>query len=180
LAGPQRCHLDQQKLKQILYNLLANASNSPTMAARWNPGRDARCALLQDGGQDTGIVSNPNLQRLFKDFEQLESGGSRRYEGTGLGLALTRKIVEARWHNRRGSEVAKAPASRSNCTGHRRSHCLNCPNTVGDDGAARRQLIRNSMGAETGCNRQPCGIQWESSSKIGYLNRANNRGFTYA
>jgi signal transduction histidine kinase len=45
--------------------------------------------------KDTGIGIKPeDLPRLFRQFEQLESGTSRRYEGTGLGLTLTRKIVE--------------------------------------------------------------------------------------
>ena len=45
--------------------------------------------------QDTGIgIRREDLPRLFRDFEQLESGAARRYEGTGLGLALTKRFVE--------------------------------------------------------------------------------------
>jgi protein-histidine pros-kinase len=44
---------------------------------------------------DNGIGIRPaDMPRLFKEFEQLETGAARRFEGTGLGLALTRKIVE--------------------------------------------------------------------------------------
>jgi signal transduction histidine kinase len=43
----------------------------------------------------TGIgIKTEDLRRIFKEYEQLESGKSRRQEGTGLGLALTQKIVE--------------------------------------------------------------------------------------
>jgi signal transduction histidine kinase len=88
--------LDQQKLKQILYNLLSNAVKFTDDGGKVEiraAMHDAHCFKMVV--KDTGIGIKPeDLQRLFKDFEQLESGGSRRYEGTGLGLALTRKIVE--------------------------------------------------------------------------------------
>ncbi len=45
--------------------------------------------------KDTGIgIRIEDMQRLFREFEQLETGASRRFEGTGLGLALTKKFVE--------------------------------------------------------------------------------------
>jgi protein-histidine pros-kinase len=45
--------------------------------------------------RDTGIGIKPeDLGKLFVEFQQLDAGSARRYEGTGLGLALTKKIVE--------------------------------------------------------------------------------------
>jgi signal transduction histidine kinase len=45
--------------------------------------------------KDHGIGIKPeDLPRVFREFEQLDSGAARRFPGTGLGLALTKKIVE--------------------------------------------------------------------------------------
>jgi signal transduction histidine kinase len=88
--------LDQQKFKQILYNLLSNAVKFTDESGRveisatpHGPGH------FNISVKDTGIGIKPgDIKRLFTEFEQLESGTARRFEGTGLGLALTRKIVE--------------------------------------------------------------------------------------
>ena len=87
--------LDQPKFKQVLYNLLSNAikftddgGNVEILATRREPNQ------LRLVVKDTGIgIKAENFVRLFKEFEQLDSGLSRRHEGTGLGLALSRRIV---------------------------------------------------------------------------------------
>lgn len=103
---------DRIKFKQIFYNLLSNAvkftpeggsiylnaalidenrsfySEKSDMCAGKN-----RC--LKISVTDTGIgIKKEDHERIFSEFEQVDSSFSRRYEGTGLGLALTKKLVE--------------------------------------------------------------------------------------
>ena len=45
--------------------------------------------------KDSGIGIKPeDMARLFHEFEQLDSGAARRFPGTGLGLALTKRIID--------------------------------------------------------------------------------------
>jgi signal transduction histidine kinase len=95
-SGFDTVALDQQKFKQILLNLLSNAVKFT------EPGGRVAIDIDADGEQgfrvtvrDTGIgISPADMGRLFEAFRQLDGGPSRRHDGTGLGLALTRKLVE--------------------------------------------------------------------------------------
>ena len=89
--------LDPAKLKQVLYNYLSNA-------IKFTPEEGQVTIRLRAEGEDafrlevedTGIGIQPeNLRRLFVEFQQLDASASKQYQGTGLGLALTRRIVEA-------------------------------------------------------------------------------------
>lgn len=89
--------LDRQRFRQILYNLLSNAIKFTEVGGlvkiRVRPQGPDHFELVI---KDTGIgIKREDLPRLFQDFEQLDSGSERRYEGCGLGLALTKRIVES-------------------------------------------------------------------------------------
>jgi signal transduction histidine kinase len=88
--------LDQHKFKQVLYNLLSNAVKFSDDGGQVGI-RVRRLDTHQFEVQvrDTGIgIKAEHINRLFTEFEQLDSGTARRFEGTGLGLALTKKIIE--------------------------------------------------------------------------------------
>jgi len=88
---------DEGKFKQILYNLLSNAikftpdGGRVTLTASLGaPGECLRISVA-----DTGIGIKPeDHERVFQEFEQVDSSYGRQQQGTGLGLALTKRLVE--------------------------------------------------------------------------------------
>ena len=92
-----RVVLDPAKLKQVLYNYLSNALKFTPEEGR------VTIRLAPEGAEafrleveDTGIGIRPEDQgRLFVEFQQLDASTAKKYPGTGLGLALTKRIVEA-------------------------------------------------------------------------------------
>ncbi len=87
---------DRGRLRQVLLNLLSNAikfttdGGRITLRARLDASGGARIAVT-----DTGIgIAPADQHRLFQEFVQLDATPSRRYEGTGLGLALSKRLVE--------------------------------------------------------------------------------------
>ena len=88
--------LDPQKFRQVLYNLLSNAvkfTNDGGQVEIVAAPRDHTHLCL--GVRDTGIgIRREDVGKLFVEFQQLDSGMARRHQGTGLGLALIKKIIE--------------------------------------------------------------------------------------
>ena len=86
--------LDEQKFKQVLYNLLSNAVKFTDAGGRIEISaaiHDAAHFAISVADNGTGIRPE-DMERLFTNFEQLDA--ARRHTGTGLGLALTRRLVE--------------------------------------------------------------------------------------
>jgi two-component system cell cycle sensor histidine kinase PleC len=90
---------DYRAVKQILLNLLSNAVKfTPTGGAVQVVGelrRDPLGERVRISVKDTGIgIAAADLDRLAKPFEQIENQHSKTQQGTGLGLALTKSLVE--------------------------------------------------------------------------------------
>jgi signal transduction histidine kinase len=123
ISTPETNQADERKLRQIMYNLLSNAvkftpdGGSVILSARYLSSTDGQWftpeakpvglplngddelmsgrGLINVSVQDTGIgIKREDLKRIFDPFEQVESSASRRCQGTGLGLTLTRRLVE--------------------------------------------------------------------------------------
>jgi signal transduction histidine kinase/DNA-binding response OmpR family regulator len=93
-----RMHADQVKVRQILFNLLANA-------VKFTQDGDITLKAdrqFMDGSEwivfcvtDTGIgLSADQMVKLFQDFNQADASTTRKFGGTGLGLALTRRFCQ--------------------------------------------------------------------------------------
>jgi PAS domain S-box-containing protein len=114
---------DDLRLRQVLNNLLANAvkftprGGTITLASRDLSGKEVNALLtanpvgagsaaqpwivppqgsfVEISVRDTGIGLLPqDLHRIFERFEQVDSSSARRFQGTGLGLALCRQLIE--------------------------------------------------------------------------------------
>jgi len=93
---------DRMRLQQVIYNLLSNAIKFTDAGGHVTVAADTLFAGGSDGPgslrirvADTGIgIKADDQERIFDKFERGDSASAREQEGTGLGLALTRKLVE--------------------------------------------------------------------------------------
>ncbi len=92
---PRRLRGDVSRLRQVLVNLVSNAvkftdRGAISLHASWAEGQ------LQVEVRDTGMGIPPDkVGRIFEAFERVDSGRARRAGGAGLGLAISRRIIEA-------------------------------------------------------------------------------------
>ncbi len=85
---------DEGKLKQIMYNLLSNAIKFTPDGGQVRVEARSAPDHIQLAVIDTGVgIALEDQERVFEEFEQIDSGANRRHQGTGLGLALTRRFV---------------------------------------------------------------------------------------
>ena len=89
--------LDPGRFKQVAYNFLSNALKfTPEGGRVVIRARPEGSEQLRLEVEDTGVgIAQADLGRLFVEFQQLESTTTKRHQGTGLGLALSRRLVEA-------------------------------------------------------------------------------------
>ncbi len=116
---PDPFEADERKVKQIVYNLLSNAVKftpdggalslsaragrktellpSTMMESAIDPasGLDNGRHYVMISVSDTGLgINREDFDRIFNPFEQVDSSPSRHFQGTGLGLSLTKRLVE--------------------------------------------------------------------------------------
>jgi two-component system sensor histidine kinase/response regulator len=96
---PARLVGDPMRLEQVLLNLVGNAikftEQGEVVLSIGAPSRDARTVVLAFAVRDSGIGIAPERhERMFEAFSQGDSSTSRKYGGAGLGLAISRRLVE--------------------------------------------------------------------------------------
>lgn len=102
--------LDTARFKQVLYNYVSNALKFTATDGF------VKVRITKEGNadfrlevEDSGVgIEEKDISRLFVEFQQLDAGAAKRHSGTGLGLALTKRLVEAQGgHVGVRSEVGK-------------------------------------------------------------------------
>ena len=94
-SAPPTWRADERKFKQVVLNLLSNA-------VKFTPHGGSVALHARTAGDwlevivaDTGVgIDAADLKEIFAEFRQGHGGGAMRHEGTGLGLALSRRLVE--------------------------------------------------------------------------------------
>jgi len=130
---------DRRRLLEVLQNLIENAAKfmgeqrEPRVEVGWRQDGAERVYFVRDNGQG---IEPRFLERVFGLFEKLDPGG----EGTGVGLALVRRIVEA--HGGRAWAESEGP-------GRGATFCF----TLASGGAGGAQPPASSPGSDPGVSK---------------------------
>lgn len=100
---PNNLHGDEVRIKQVVTNILTNAAKyteigSVTLHVAINensPVGTGEAVFLDVSVKDTGIgIKKENIEKLFTEFERFDLKKNRNIEGTGLGMAITKNLLE--------------------------------------------------------------------------------------
>jgi signal transduction histidine kinase/CheY-like chemotaxis protein/HPt (histidine-containing phosphotransfer) domain-containing protein len=95
---PARLFGDELRIKQILNNLLSNAfkyTREGTVVLRIRCERDSAGVWMTAAVSDTGMgIQEEDMEKLFGEYNQVDTKSNRHIEGTGLGLAITKRMAE--------------------------------------------------------------------------------------
>ena len=103
LAEPQTRFVltDAVRIREVLVNILGNAvkftndGGTITYAVSYHPGEDERHIIVRYRISDTGIgMSEEFVDHIFDEFSQEDHGARTQYQGTGLGMAITKRYVD--------------------------------------------------------------------------------------
>jgi len=145
-------HADENRVQQILHNLVGNAVKF-TDAGTVSVSAGVRDEYLAVTVSDTGIgIPEESLERIFGSFEQADGSTAREYGGTGLGLAVTRNLVELHGGHIRAESV---PGKGSHFT-------FMLP--VSEDRAEAVQA-EDILGKDTGISVQPEEIRYTEAAE---------------
>ncbi len=87
--------IDERRIKQVMYNLLSNAVKFTPDGGSVLIETEHKEHILKVSITDSGIgISSENLDKIFEEFYQVEGGITDKTPGTGLGLSLSRRIIE--------------------------------------------------------------------------------------
>ncbi|HEX3051719.1 MAG TPA: response regulator [Aggregatilineaceae bacterium] len=94
-AGMPPLYVDEIRAKQIITNIVANAIKFTDVGGVTVRANTTTDHMIQIEIADTGIGIHPDqMDAVFAEFQQADSSSTRRFEGTGLGMAISKKLVE--------------------------------------------------------------------------------------
>jgi signal transduction histidine kinase len=94
LPPPMKAYYDEKMMRQVLINVIGNSIKFTKEG--WVKVKIERTGdMIKIEVSDTGIgISDEEQKKIFKDFHRVENGLTSNYEGVGLGLALSRRLIE--------------------------------------------------------------------------------------
>ncbi|TAK07448.1 MAG: response regulator [Candidatus Manganitrophaceae bacterium] len=97
-SGPDQLsefYFDRDKLEKVLLNIIFNSLKFTNTRGRVDVSCERRDDHVIVRVSDTGIgIAKENIDKLFNRFSQIDASSNRRFEGTGIGLALSKELIE--------------------------------------------------------------------------------------